>query len=71
MLGNAGGSRADFNTGSSVTVKVAVTDGSTSAPTCVSPSDYDGTTGETNNLTLGKCAATGGSTPYIQFTESH
>jgi len=71
VLGNAGGSRADFNTGSSVTVKVAVTDGSTSAPTCVSPSDYDGTTGETNNLTLGKCAATGGSTPYIQFTESH
>src|SRR5271170_4979143 len=71
VLGNAGGSRADFNTGSSVTVKVAVTDGSTTAPACVSPSEYDGTTGETNNLTLGKCTATGGSTPYIQFTESH
>jgi hypothetical protein len=35
VLGNAGGSRADFNTGSSVTVKVALTDGSTAAPTCV------------------------------------
>ena len=71
VLGNAGGSRADFNAGSSVTVKVAVADGSTSTPTCVSPSNYDGTTGETNNLTLGKCTAAGGSAPYIQFTETH
>ena len=71
VLGNAGGSRADFNTGSSVTVKLALTYGSTSTPTCVSPSDYDGTTGETNNLTLGSCSATGGSGPYIEFTETH
>lgn len=71
VLGNAGGSRADFNTGSSITVKVAVTDGSTSAPTCISPSSYDGTTGETNNLTLGKCSTGSGSSPYIQFTETH
>lgn len=70
VLGNAGGSKADFNSGSSVTVKVAVTDGSTATPSCVSPSSYDGTTGETNNLTLGKCTAAGGSSPYIQFTES-
>ncbi|HEV2577717.1 MAG TPA: hypothetical protein VGU25_10940 [Acidobacteriaceae bacterium] len=70
VVGNAGGSRADFNKGASLTVKVAVTDGSTTAPTCVSPSSYDGTTGETNNLTLKTCSATGGSTPYIQFTES-
>jgi hypothetical protein len=71
VLGNAGGSKADFNTGSSVTVKVAVSDGSTAAPTCVSPSKDDGTTGETNNLTLGKCTTAGGSTPSIEFTESH
>jgi hypothetical protein len=71
VLGNAGGSRADFNSGVSITAKVAVTDGSTSAPTCVSPSSYDGTTGETNNLTLGKCTATAASTPYITFTESN
>jgi hypothetical protein len=70
VLGNAGGSEAVFNKGSKVTVKIAVTDGSTSAPTCVSPSDYDGTTGETNNLTLGSCSATSGSAPYIEFTES-
>jgi hypothetical protein len=71
ILGNAGGSKAEFNTGSSLTVKFAVTDGSTRTPTCVSPSDYDGTTGETNNLTLGKCTAVGGSGPYVEFTETH
>jgi len=71
VLGNAGGSRADFNTsGVSITVKIALTDGSTTAPTCVSPSSYDGTTGETNNLTLGSCSGTGGSAPYIEFTET-
>lgn len=71
VLGNAGGSRADFNSGSSVTVKVALTDGTTSVPTCVSPSKYEGTTGETNNLNLGSCTASSGSTPSIQFTESN
>jgi hypothetical protein len=71
VLGNAGGSKANFNTGSSVTVKIAVTDGSTAAPTCVSPSKDDGTTGETNNLTLGKCTTASGSTPSIEFTESN
>lgn len=70
VVGNAGGSRAYFNSGASLTVKIAVTDGSTTAPTCVSPSSYDGTTGETNNLTLGSCSAVGGAAPYITFEES-
>ncbi|MGB0064414.1 MAG: hypothetical protein WBP85_08210, partial [Terracidiphilus sp.] len=65
-----GGSRADFNSGSSVTVKIAVSDGSTAAPTCVSPNSEEGTTGETNNLTLHSCSAASGSTPSILFTES-
>jgi hypothetical protein len=68
VVGNAGGSRADFNSGSSITVKVALTDGSTAAPTCVANA---GSTGETNNLNLGKCSASAGSTPSIQFTESN
>jgi len=68
VVGNAGGSEAVFNSGSSVTVKVALTDGSTSAPTCVA---NDGSTGETNNLNLGTCSASSGSTPSIQFTESN
>ena len=70
VVGNAGGSRADFNKGASLTVKLALTDGSTTAPSCVSPSSYAGTTGETNNLTLKTCSATGGTAPYIEFTES-
>jgi hypothetical protein len=68
IIGDGGGSEADFNSGSSVTVNVSLTDGSTSAPTCASDA---GTTGETNNLNLGSCTASGGSTPSIQFTESN
>ncbi len=67
IIGDGGGSEAVFNKGASVTVKVAVNNGTTNAPKCVA---NDGTTGETNNLTLGTCSATGGSSPYVQFTES-
>lgn len=67
IIGDGGGSEAVFGKGASVTVKVAVNNGTTSAPTCVA---NDGTTGETNNLTLGSCSATGGSSPYVEFTES-
>jgi hypothetical protein len=68
VVGNAGGSEAEFNSGSSITVKLAVADGSTAKPTCASNA---GSTGESNNLNLGSCTATGGSSPYIQFTESN
>ncbi len=68
VVGNAGGSRANFNRGSSVTVKLALTDGSSSAPACVANA---GTTGETNNLNLHTCSTAGGATPSIQFTESN
>jgi hypothetical protein len=72
VFGNAGGSEAVFNSGSSMIVSLAVTDGSTAAPTCVPPSNYDGTTGETNNLNLSStCYSNGGSTPNIQFLESY
>lgn len=68
IVGDAGGSEAVFNRGVSVTVKIALTDGSTAAPTCVA---NDGTTGETNNLNLGSCTASSGSSPSIQFTQSN
>jgi len=67
VVGNAGGSRADFNSGSSLTVTLVLLDGSESAPTCVA---NDGTTGETNNLNLGTCTAFNG-IPHIEFTESN
>ena len=68
IVGDAGGSRADFNKPVSITVKLALTDGTTSAPTCVSDA---GTTGESNNLNLGSCSTASGSSPSIQFTESN
>jgi hypothetical protein len=71
IFGNAGGSEAQFNSGVSLKVKLAVSDGSQSGPACVPPANFDGTTGETNNLNLGSCTSIGGFIPYIQFTESN
>jgi hypothetical protein len=68
VVGDAGGSEAEFNSGASITANLAVSDGSSRAPSCVADS---GTTGESNNLNLGSCTASGGSTPSIQFTESN
>jgi hypothetical protein len=73
VVGDAGGSEAVFsagpalNAGLVIKVNVAAQYGSTTAPTC--PSN-GGTTGETNNLNLLPCTATGGATPSIQFIES-
>jgi hypothetical protein len=57
VVGDNGGSRADFNSGSSITVTLILFDGSESAPTCV---PNKGTTGESNNLNLGTCKGFGG-----------
>ncbi len=71
VVGNAGGSRADFNSGSTLLVKVALNYGSSTAPKCQPPSKFLGTTGETNNLSLGACVAEGGSKPQIEFVEGN
>ena len=68
IIGDGGGSKAKFNKGTKLTVEIAVNDGSTAAPTCESNA---GTTGETNNLTLGTCTAKSGDTPSISFSESN
>lgn len=67
IFGDGSGSEAIFNSGSSITVKVAVSNGTEDAPICVS---NEGRTEETNNLNLGSCAGTGGAQPYIEFIES-
>ncbi len=67
VVGNGDGSEAVFNKGVTLSVNLAVSDKTTNAPTCLSQS---GTTGETNNLTLGACKTTAGTTPSITFTES-
>jgi hypothetical protein len=66
VVGNAGGARADFNAGSSITVNLDLADGSTAAPTCLA---NGGSTGESNNLNAGACTTAGG-IPHIQFIES-
>jgi hypothetical protein len=68
IIGDGGGSQATFNAGSSITVNIAADDGSTDAPKCKANA---GTTGETNNLNLGKCVTAGGATPSISFVESN
>jgi hypothetical protein len=68
IIGDGGGSQANFNTGSSMSVKIQVNNGTSNTPTCESNA---GTTGETNNLNLGACTATGGAAPFIQFTQSN
>lgn len=70
VLGDAGGSRADFNSGSTIDVYLSFYDGSSSKPTCLA---NDGTTGETNNLNLGSCSASVGffGIPSIQYSESN
>jgi hypothetical protein len=71
VFGNQNGARADFNKGASLTVNIALDYGSENVPTCIYPSYYNGTTGETNNLTPGTtCTLAGGASPYIEFTES-
>jgi hypothetical protein len=67
VVGDGGGSEAVFNTGTSLSDEIVLTDGQTTAPTCKGD---DGTTGETNNLDLGSCVASGGASPSVEFTES-
>jgi hypothetical protein len=68
VIGDGGGSEAVFNSGASMTVRIAVSDHDTTAPQCVA---NDGTTGETNNLTLGACRTFSGTTPSIEFVQSN
>jgi hypothetical protein len=69
IVGDAGGSQAQFNSGSSLKVILAFSDGSATKPTCLANA---GTTGETNNLNLGACTASVFyGVPLIEFTESN
>jgi hypothetical protein len=68
IIGDGDGSKAKFNTGTSITVEIGLKDGATAAPVCESDG---GTTAETNNLTLGACKAFAGPTPTIGFIESN
>jgi len=70
VVGNAGGSVADFNSGSTITVSLQTDTGNTTAPTCTADS---GTTGESANLSFVAAPAkpTELTYPSILFTESN
>jgi hypothetical protein len=67
VLGDGAGSQANFNKGTSITVNVQLTDGSTTAPSCQINTIF---TYETNNLNLDTCKGESGSNPSITYTES-
>ncbi|MBS0456397.1 MAG: hypothetical protein JSS44_03545 [Proteobacteria bacterium] len=67
VVGNAGGSQAVFNDGAFLMTNVAVKATSTAKPQCLVNA---GTTGETNNLNLGPCAAYSAAMPFIRFSQS-
>jgi hypothetical protein len=77
ILGNAGGSNAHFNSGSSIVVQTLTdsTTPTTNAPSCPSTGSLGAHTQETNDLSLvpglTSCPCTfGGNTPGIQFLEA-
>jgi hypothetical protein len=71
VFGDCCDSQANFNPGTSLTVKILLVNGTATKPVCEGD---DGTTGETNNLNLGPCKAVKGdggtAYPYVQFVES-
>jgi hypothetical protein len=70
IVGNAGGSIAEFNSGSTIEVGLQTDTGNTTAPTCEADS---GTTGESSNLTFVTAPASPKEQTYpsILFTESN
>jgi hypothetical protein len=69
VLGNGGGSRAQFNAGSTIVVQTLTDVPSTAGPACL----MGGSTTETNNMSLlpGSCGPFGGDLPGMLFTESY
>jgi hypothetical protein len=70
IFGDGGGSQAQFSSGTQFIALLQVNNGSGAAPTCLK---HEGTTGETNNLTLGTCEPLVGNGlyPRIRFLESN
>jgi hypothetical protein len=66
--GNGGGSQANFNAGSTITVQTVTHNGTTNAPSCL----FEGFTGETNNLNLVNTALYApGASPSIRSQQSN
>jgi hypothetical protein len=68
VFGDGGDSQAQFNAESTITVQLAIEDGSTAPPTFSSDS---GTTGESNNLNLGSAEIVPYGTPGLLGTDPY
>jgi hypothetical protein len=63
VVGDMNVTQANFNRGSQITVLLEIADGSSApAPTC---QNLEGTTGETNNMTLGACSTGAMGNPIV------
>jgi hypothetical protein len=65
VVGDGNLTQASFNAGAQFNVLLTIEDGSQSAPACIPPQDGAGTTGESNNLTLGTCQTGVGNKVYL------
>ena len=68
VVGDMDSSEATFNHGAQITVLLAIDDGSRSAPSCL---NNVGTTGETNNMSLGTCLTGVGTEIYFDGCGNH
>lgn len=68
VFGDGGRAKATFNPGTTLTVEIDVVAGTRKAPVCAAGG---GTSGETNNLTLGTCTTAKGKMPRVTFTEGN
>ena len=67
ILGDGGGSEANFSSGTTLDVETAVNNGATASPTC----DFDGFTAETNNLSFASAPTlSAGSEPAIETQQT-
>jgi hypothetical protein len=74
VFGDCCGYETFLNAGSNLTVRLSTNNGTINSPNCMltSPRNptFNGTTAETNNLSLGSCSPVGGAAPAIVFSES-
>jgi hypothetical protein len=68
VVGFIDGSRAQFNSGTTITVQNDLKDSSGNAITPVSPCPNNGQTGETNNLNLVGCTASSSGITFLEST---
>lgn len=73
VVGDGCGSQAVFNSGATIGVKLAITNGTSNSPICQTGAQFSGYTGESNNLNLVPSSGCpfGGTSPALQFVQTN